>query len=184
MQSFLNYRTAVLAAVFAGLIGSIVYLHKDSKRTVRAVQAEHQQLLLSMATRQAELERANAELQRAQAHYVHLYDLYAAMARYRQYGELSDNVAIFHREQKDFVPIESVTEKLICPKTVKKLPNGFTYFGIRNIVLGRKGQAPLFYSISYMGNHAFIRDRDEFDSLIAIPGRGGSSACRNRRPPI
>jgi hypothetical protein len=174
MQSFLNYRTAVLAAVFAGLIGSIVYLHKDSKRTVRAVQAEHQQLLLSMATRQAELERANAELQRAQAHYVHLYDLYAAMARYRQYGELSDNVAIFHREQKDFVPIESVTEKLICPKTVKKLPNGFTYFGIRNIVLGRKGQAPLFYSISYMGNHAFIRDRDEFDSLIDLgnPGAG------------
>lgn len=169
-----KYQAVAFAALVAALIGSIVYLHKDRKRAVRAVQAEQQQQFLSMATRQAELERANAELLRAQAHYVHLYDLYAGIERYRQYGVAADNLAIFYRRQKDFVPIESVTEKTVCPKPVKRLPNGFTYYGIRNTILGRTGRAPLLYSISYMGNHAFVRDRDEFDSLIDLdnPGAG------------
>ena len=169
-----KYQAVAFAALVAALIGSIVYLHKDRKRAVRAVQAEQQQQFLSMATRQAELERANAELLRAQAHYVHLYGLYAGIERYRQYGAAADNLAIFYRRQKDFVPIESVTEKTVCPKPVKRLPNGFTYYGIRNVILGRTGQAPLLYSISYMGSHAFVRDRDDFDSLIDLgnPGAG------------
>ena len=62
----------------------------------------------------------------------------------------------------------------IAPKPVKPLPDGFTFYGIRNIVLNRAGKSPLFYSATYQGNHAFVRDRDEFDSLIDLdaPGTG------------
>jgi hypothetical protein len=169
-----KYHGVALAILVTALIGSIVYLHKDRKRAVRAVQAEQQQQLITMATRQAELERANALLQRSQVHYMRLYDIYAATERYRQYGEVSDKVAIFYGQQKHFVPIQSVTEKIVCPKPVKPLPDGFTFYGIRNTVLNRAGKAPLFYSASYQGNHTFVRDRDEFDSLIDLgdPGPG------------
>ncbi len=174
MKNLGNTRAAALTAIVAVLIGSIVYLHKDRNGAMRSVQAEYQQQLTALLARQTELERANALLKRSQAHYMHLYNMYAATERHRQYGEAADNVSIFYREQRNFVPIESVTEKIVCPKPVKKLPDGFTFYGVRNIVLGRSGQSPLFYSMSYLGNHAFIRDKDEFDSLIDLgnPGQG------------
>jgi hypothetical protein len=170
MQAVRKYQGVAVAILVTALIGSIVYLYQDRTRTVRT----ERQNIIALQMRKAELERANALLQRSQEHYMRLYDIYAATERYRQYGEVSDKVAIFYGQQKHFVPIESVTEKIVCPKPVKQLPNGFTFYGIRNIVLNRTGKAPLFYSASYQGSHTFVRDRDEFDSLIDLgnPGPG------------
>lgn len=110
----------------------------------------------------------NSELLRAQKHYMHLYGLYADVERHSQYGIASDNLSIYYDKLPDFVRIESITEKTICPKPVKALPNGFTFYAARNLVLNRKDKAPLLYSMSYMGGAKFITNRDQFDSLIDL----------------
>ncbi|HKY88219.1 MAG TPA: hypothetical protein VJL90_15785 [Pseudorhodoplanes sp.] len=158
----------MMVAIVAGLIG---YLYIERNRTVRA---ERQQTL-ALAVQHEELKRSNARLARSQSHYMHLYNMYAATERHRQYGIAADNVAIFYGKARDFARIEDVTEKIVCPKPVKKIPSGFTFYGVRNIVLNRTGKPALFYSASYQGNFAFVRDRDEFDSLIDLgnPGKGG-----------
>ena len=84
MRRFWNYRAAILALVFAGLIGSIVYLYVDRRRAIRVALAGQQQQLTATTIRRAELERTNALLQRSQVHYMRLYDIYAALERHRQ----------------------------------------------------------------------------------------------------
>jgi hypothetical protein len=168
MMKYRAIAATMMVAIVGGLIG---YLYIERNRTVRA---ERQQTL-ALAGQHEELKRSHARLARSQSHYMHLYDMYAATERQRQYGVAADNVAIFYGKARDFARIEDVTDKIVCPKPVKKVPHGFTFYGVRNVVLNRAGKPALFYSASYQGNFAFIQDRDEFDSLIDLgnPGKGG-----------
>lgn len=143
-----------------------VYLERNQKVKVLNRQANASAEAVLAAVMETHATR------RSQAHYQHLYNMYAATERHRQYGVASDNVALFYDKARDFIPIEDVTEQTICPKPVKQLPDGFTFYGIRNIVLNRRDDSALFYSVSYQGNHKYIRDKDEFDSLIDL-GRTG-----------
>ena len=167
MKTVMKYRTIIVILVLTAVLA---YVYVDRNRRIDIL---HRAADAAASAEQSAVSEMHT-LRRSQSHYMHLYNMYAATERHRQYGDVADNVAIFYGRQRDFVPIEDVTEKIVCPKPVKKLPDGFTFYGFRNIVLNRTGQLPLFYSMSYQGNHGFIRDRDEFDSLIDLgnPGPG------------
>ncbi len=167
MKTVMKYRTIIVILVLTAVLA---YVYVDRNRRIDIL---HRAADAAASAEQSAVSEMHT-LRRSQSHYMHLYNMYAATERHRQYGDVADNVAIFYGRQRDFVPIEDVTEKIVCPKPVKALPDGFTFYGFRNIVLNRTGQLPLFYSMSYQGNHGFIRDRDEFDSLIDLgnPGPG------------
>lgn len=166
--------TAALSAVviLSTLLG---YVYVERNRKIKLNQRATAEVVKAAEAAEAAANAAAATiaaLRREQSHYLHLYKQYSATERHRQYGLADENVAIYFGTAGDFIPIEKLTETLICPKPVKDPPDGFTFYAVRNAVLERKGSAPLFYSMSYYGPSAAIRDKDWFDSLLDLGALG------------
>lgn len=164
----LKTRMRISLAVVTALIVIVGYVAIERSQKVKQVRRQLHDTQVQLGEQIYAANMQASVMQRAQRHYMLLYEKYAGVERVHQYGTANDSVALFYKRLNAFTPIETVTEKTICPKPVKALPDGYTFFGIRNIVLRRKGAAPLLYSTSYNGNHAFIRDRDTFDLLLDL----------------
>ena len=92
---------------------------------------------------------------------------YAATLRQIQYGLATGNTNhLMVKNEKDFIPIESVTSSIVCPVASNgPFSNDYIYFGARMMPLESQDDFN-FYAISYLGSAAFAHSEKAFDALI------------------
>lgn len=107
------------------------------------------------------------ELKKKYAWHRWFHSEYAAELRRVQYGEATNGInELLVAHKKEFIPIESVTESVVCSKKTNTVfDKDFIYWGARILPLKQKGQQA-FYAISYLGAGDFAHSNKSFDSFV------------------